>query len=81
MLWLRRGKNKKTLTLRVVPGCLHGIVEVVMTTEQWAKVSRLINFVMAQPTGAQQGITGPTEKPKRVKKEKPQPQGEQLRLF
>jgi hypothetical protein len=56
-----------------------------MTAEQWVQISRTIDFILKQPTGAEQGIKGEPErikrKPKQPKKPKPEPKAEQLRLF
>ncbi len=58
-----------------------------MSTDDWGQVSRLIDYVMQQPSGklikespAIYGIRGEPEKPKRKPKTKEQPP-EQLRLF
>jgi len=58
-----------------------------MSTDEWRQVSRLIDYVMAQPSGKaikeSPGVTairGEALKPKRKPKTKEQPP-EQLRLF
>ncbi len=54
-----------------------------MSTEQWSQISRILDYIMQQPTGSSQGGKGePEKKPRKAKKEKPKEQpAEQLRLF
>ena len=53
-----------------------------MSQEEWAKVSRTIDFIMKQPTGAAVAIKGePPKKQRKAKKRKIEPPAEQLRMF
>ncbi len=55
-----------------------------MGTEDWTRVSRLLDYVMQQPSGGAQGVRGEPEKPKKVRKPKaPKPEQpmEQQRMF
>jgi hypothetical protein len=58
-----------------------------MRTEQWAQISRTLDYIMAQPTGkpikespGATAVRGEAPKPQRKPKKKEQPP-EQLRLF
>jgi hypothetical protein len=53
-----------------------------MSSDEWIQISRTIDFILKQPTGAAQAIKGEPEKPKR-KQRKPKLElpVQQLRLF
>jgi hypothetical protein len=77
--------RRETVCMR--GGRLRG--EVIMSTEEWVRISRTLDFVLAQqPTKtikespASYGIRGEPERPKRKpKKQKKEQPAEQLRLF
>jgi hypothetical protein len=54
-----------------------------VSTERWLQISRVLDYIMQQPTGSSQAVKGePENKPRKAKKEKPrEQQAKQLRLF
>lgn len=43
-----------------------------MSAEEWLKVSRLLDYVLKQPSGGAQGVAGIPEKPKKPRKKRPE---------
>jgi len=60
------------------------VMEVTMSPEAWKQLSRVLDFIMAQPISpGATGVSGEPEKPKKKPKkaEVEKPQAEQLRMF